>query len=238
MFLYTIILFMMVAAGVVYVVNSPYFPIEHVEINGGLKRTDMKVLQNITAQHVRGNIFKIDLNEIKSEYKKLPWIKAVQVKRMWPDTIVVDLEERKPIAYWKEGGLVDENGEVFKVESQEDFPVFSGRKSILPKLTAFYVKNAPLFEKQQLVIREVNYTERAAWFLMLNNDVSLRLGRKNIDERVARFLSAWATVLSSKKNTLEYVDLRYKDGFAVKENAEKMKQLQKNEAIDEKALIE
>ncbi len=225
MFLYTIIVGVLVAAGVIYIVNSPYFPIRKVDINGQLDRTDQKQLQALTEKNVRGNIFKINLNEIKAEYEQLPWLKSVQIKRMWPDTIVVNVIEHQPVARWKDGGLIDETGTVFYAASNEVFPVFDAKKAVLPRLMQFYLKSAALFDKQDLSMQQLTYNNRASWSILLNDGVVLKLGRQNIDDRVARFLTSWSTVLAPQKNVLEYVDLRYKDGFAVKHSEAKKKLL-------------
>jgi cell division protein FtsQ len=47
------------------------------------------------------------------------------------------------------------------------------------------------------------------------------LGRKDILKKLNIFVEHYQTVLTEINNRIEYVDLRYKDGFAIKKLNEK-----------------
>jgi cell division protein FtsQ len=57
--------------------------------------------------------------------------------------------------------------------------------------------------------------ERGAWELSLDNGVALRLGRTGVDERFERFLEAAARIVAARAAEIEYVDMRYSNGFAI-----------------------
>ena len=53
----------LIAAAVMWMMNSPYFPVKLVKIDGDLRRLSATQLQQTAQRHIRGNIFKADLNE-------------------------------------------------------------------------------------------------------------------------------------------------------------------------------
>ena len=69
---------------------------------------------------------------------------------------------------------------------------------------------APLNQK----VVQISLSPRRAWQLRLNNGMVLELGREQAQERLARFVAIYPTSLASLGRTINYVDLRYKNGFA------------------------
>ena len=57
--------------------------------------------------------------------------------------------------------------------------------------------------------------ERGAWSLLLGGGQEIRLGRRDVDERLLRFFDVVAPALAPELPRVRYVDLRYTNGFAV-----------------------
>ena len=113
---------------------------------------------------------------------------------------------------------MDAKGFVFNAKTQKSVPEFSGPKYMMPKVVAFQTMVQPMLEQQQLSLKQVEVSERGAWTLVLNNGVVVKLGRRDLQERLQRFLTYWSRDLQPLGGSLEYVDLRYHDGFAIKQN--------------------
>jgi cell division protein FtsQ len=56
---------------------------------------------------------------------------------------------------------------------------------------------------------------RGAWDLTLDNGVRVRLGRLRYEERFERFASAALRLVAQRATDIDYVDMRYTNGFAV-----------------------
>jgi len=56
---------------------------------------------------------------------------------------------------------------------------------------------------------------RGAWEFGLSNGVSVRLGRRQVDERIERFMQVGAKVIAGRASKIDYVDMRYTNGFSV-----------------------
>ncbi|MFN2338390.1 MAG: cell division protein FtsQ/DivIB, partial [Gammaproteobacteria bacterium] len=52
--------------------------------------------------------------------------------------------------------------------------------------------------------------------LTLDTGVSMQLGRIDARQRVRRFLRAYPSLVASREERLQHVDLRYSNGFAVR----------------------
>ncbi len=49
---------------------------------------------------------------------------------------------------------------------------------------------------------------------MLDNGVSVRIGRGWFDERIHRFVTSYSRYIAPQMHEISYVDMRYPNGFA------------------------
>jgi cell division protein FtsQ len=61
----------------------------------------------------------------------------------------------------------------------------------------------------------VRLDARGSWEFDLDNGITVRLGRRQIDERFARFVAAAVGQISTHANDINYIDMRYTNGFAI-----------------------
>ena len=60
-------------------------------------------------------------------------------------------------------------------------------------------------------------SDRRAWRIVLSDGSTLLLGRHFTQERLDRFIRAWPRILRENWPRVQTLDLRYTNGFAVKE---------------------
>jgi cell division protein FtsQ len=67
-------------------------------------------------------------------------------------------------------------------------------------------------------VAEVSLSPRYAWFIRLDSGTLLKLGRKKIKSRLERYISVYKNNIVNWNQSipLDYVDLRYPSGFAVR----------------------
>lgn len=211
-----LVVLMLLGAGGVWVYHSPYFPIRQVKIDGDLQRVSSDELQTVAQKYIRGNIFSADLNGAQKAFERLPWIAKAQVRRRLPDAVDIGLIERVPVARWKDNGLVDSNGNLFQAATDESFPVFEGETGTAKTMVEHYDTFIRVLQPLNLKISRLAYSPRSAWLVVLDNGVEVHLGRENETPRLQRFAQVWPTVLRAQQSNLQYVDMRYKDGFSVR----------------------
>lgn len=204
------------AAIIVFVVYSSLFPIRQVQIDGKLSQVSRAQLQYIAEHDIAGNLFTVDVHQIKQAFERLPWVKKAEVRRFWPDKIEISVVERQTLARWDKDGLIDIDGIWFDGSTDEELPVFEGAQGTEVQMATMYNYLKPIFSKSNLVIQELQLAERGAWQVRLDNGVSLRLGRKDVLKRVQVLVEFWDSQLAMQQNTIEYIDLRYSNGFVLK----------------------
>jgi cell division protein FtsQ len=69
-------------------------------------------------------ILAIDLEAARARIQALPWVRQASVRRVLPDTVIVEIVERRPLALWqhdKKFALIDEEGQVILRDDVEQF---------------------------------------------------------------------------------------------------------------------
>ena len=66
-----------------------------------------------------------------------------------------------------------------------------------------------------LQVAALRLDPRGAWELDLSTGVTVRLGRRQVDERMDRFVEFAAQVIVGQAADIRYVDMRYSNGFAI-----------------------
>jgi cell division protein FtsQ len=74
--------------------------------------------------------------------------------------------------------------------------------------------------KEQLIptgldVRRVHVDPRGAWEMTLANGIYIRLGRRDVGERIELFLDVAASIISRRESEIEFVDMRYSNGFTI-----------------------
>jgi cell division protein FtsQ len=197
-------------------------PIKEISIKGQYQHIDKEQVDLIANEYVEGNFFSIDLEHTRNAFKKLAWVREIAIRRKWPDTLEVTIEEHKPIARWGRVGLVNSHGEIFNAATQEDLPIFIGYKRFVKKITLKYVKMNKILSKELMQVGTISLSERLSWEITTDNNVRVILGKDNIIKKVNLFTDNYQNILAELKNRIEYVDLRYKDGFSVKKLNERL----------------
>lgn len=100
------------------------FEVEKVEVRG-VERMDELPVYNIALGQVDRSMLSLDLPRVREEMLKLGWVKDARISRRLPDTLVVDIVERDPVAVWQHEGqlhLIDVQGVVLQSVSAGAMP--------------------------------------------------------------------------------------------------------------------
>jgi cell division protein FtsQ len=212
--------------GVYAVVHSPLLPLRQLALQGDLAHVTRAQAEEAARTGAAGTFLSVDLDAVRRAFEALPWVRKVEVRRLWPDRLQVSIEEHVALARWgadaQSRRLVNTYGEVFEGElpGAERLPRFTGPGGSAEEMTQRYAAFRQALAPLQLEPRQVLLSPRHAWQLRLSNGLTLELGRDQIKEpvlqRLARFVAVYAQTLGSIDRRLEYVDLRYPGGFALR----------------------
>ncbi len=190
-----------------------HFPLTRVDLKGTVLRTTTAELE-AALPRAAGNFFAADLGEIRARVERLPWVRHVAVRRVWPGRLEISIEEHVALARWGDDALVNTHGEPFRGKTQEALPSFIGPAGTQAELTRRYARFTTIVAPLGTKIERVVLSPRHAWQLRLANGLHLALGRDAdlAETRLRRFVEVYPGV----KGKNEYVDLRYPNGFAVR----------------------
>ena len=91
-----------------------------------------------------------------------------------------------------------------------------GPKGSEKQLAEGLIKFTEILARADLKPVEFRLEARQAWELVLENGMVLKLGRVDVEPRLQRFVGQWTRHLATLPYRIEYIDLRYPNGFAVK----------------------
>jgi len=97
-------------------IGAAGFAVTRVELRG-LNRLDPKVITKAALAEPSRAMPLIDLDAIRGRLLEFRWVKEARVHRRFPDTLVVEIEERSPAAVWQHNRqlqLVDAEGVVLE----------------------------------------------------------------------------------------------------------------------------
>lgn len=224
--LYALAAAALIYAGAQAAIHSPLLPLRHLTLQGRLEHVTREQAEAAARASAGGTFFSVDLDAVRRSFELLPWVRKVEVRRLWPDRLQVAIEEHMMFARWGSDPqlkrLVNTYGEVFEGEAPDAvrLPLFAGpagsAREVTQRYGAFRQALAPL----GIEPRQVLLSPRYAWQVRLSNGLTLELGRDQLKEpvldRLSRFVASYAQTIGSLNRKLDYVDLRYPNGFSVR----------------------
>jgi cell division protein FtsQ len=110
---------------------------DQIEVLGHHIVTREAVLQSFARDHNR-SVLRIPLDARRAEIEKLNWVESASVQRILPNRIRIELTERTPIAFLRDGtqlALIDAHGVILDRPDGEDlrFPIVSGLSETMPR---------------------------------------------------------------------------------------------------------
>ncbi len=191
-------------------------PVRTIEVQGELHHHSSELLRETLGQRLQGGFLTTDLNDLKRAAEGLPWVGGASIRRVWPDRLQVRVLEHRPVARWKDDGLVTAEGVVFRPRGQvpAGLPLLEGDEARARELVERYLKWRDALMLAGQLIDTLGVDARGAWHLDLVSNTRLELGTNDIEQRLTRFIAAVPQLEAAGRARV--VDLRYSNGFAVK----------------------
>jgi len=205
-----------------WVVRQPAFAFREVVVQGPLERASGAHLEVVIRDELAGTFFTMNLDRARASLAKVPWVRRVALRRQWPHRLEVTVEEHVPLARWNDTGLVNAQGEVFAADYDGELPAFTGPEGSAATVTGRYREWGDMLSPLGLVLRDVGLSPRGGWQLAATSEggtLSIALGRDEPAVRLERFVAAYGRTIGALARAgtrIEYVDMRYRNGFAAR----------------------
>ena len=199
------------------------FAVKTVEVAGAIHTTRAEI-DAVTARYAGANLFRIDIERVQRDLRALPWVRRIDIEKKLPDTLIVRIVERTPVALALNGATpyyVDEEGIPFAPLSpgagDPDLPLItSATLSDLARaaevILDLRVRDPQLYSRLS-EIRPIS----PAGFAFFDRDLGAVV-YANRHDISAKFRNLYAVVEAEKypRGALQYADLRFNDRIVIK----------------------
>ena len=219
----------LLSAGCWWLAQRPAFAlqvvvVEPISTEQPLTHITAPLLRSATNGPIRGSFFTVDLEAVRESFETVPWVRRAQVRRIWPNTLLVGIEEHRPLALWGDGRLVNREGELFVANPEEAdadrmLVEFSGPPGSEADMTRRWRELSEQIAPLNLTIESLTLSPRHAWTARFDNGLTLLLGREqdvSIANRIDRWVSVYPQARARLSREAVSVDLRYPNGFVVR----------------------
>jgi len=224
----------LLALGVYLIASRPAFAVRQVDIQSAgapLRHVQEADLREALRSGLAGTTLTAALGGVRERIDAHPWVRQVTIRRIWPNRLLIQIEEHQPIASWGDGRFFNRQGELFVGEANGVMDDAADHyQCLLPELEGPVGSQARVLERamQASVLLEANghrlhgmaLGSQYAWQLRINNGLLVEIGRDAIGtdwqvrlQQLAESLS-WLSAQVRSEGRLARIDLRYANGYA------------------------
>lgn len=194
-------------------------PIAHMRIEGQLSAAERALIKEALAGYTDAHILTTPLDAVVADVAALGWPQQVSARRVWPDALVLRIHKQDVIARWNNGQYLTNNARVIdQADGAAELPQIE-TDSLSPEAALTALQHLDeLARLHGLRVVTVKHSFAQGWWLRQSDGVAVSLGRKDeeLQQRYRRFLRVRAELPVAALATLEYADVRYANGVALR----------------------
>ena len=232
-----VIALVLIAVGVIGLVRwLPSQPVETIEVSGDFDHLSLEQLHAVLEEQFGHELLKAPLADIQRKVATLVWVDKVNVRRVWPDKIEIQVSEHKPAFRWRDAdgqqALIAESGLMIwdaNAASQHEYnalAVLVGEAASVATIAEGFAQ-LKTWLGDDYELAELERTDYNAWIAVVDGK-PVHLGgglagslpdeeaseKETAQLRVARLKTLHAE-LAGEWNKIKYLDLRHAGGVAV-----------------------
>jgi cell division protein FtsQ len=193
-------------------------PVQTISMDGSFQRVSPGQIEKAVAPYAHAGFLFTDLDAVEDAVEALPWVDHARVQRRWPNSLHVTVVEQTAAARWGDSGLLNTRGQLFVKSAAHvpaELPRLSGPDGTESQVAQRYLSVQGRVLEAGMRIAALRLDERGAWEMDLDSGVTVRLGRRDVDERIDRFIRTVSQIIAHRLTEITYVDMRYSNGFAI-----------------------
>ncbi len=188
-----------------------------VKVMGDLQYIPENAVMETLQPYAEQSVVMLPLKKIQADLEAIHWVDRAVVQRKLPSDLWITIVPQKPIARWRDQGLVNNRGEIFMVEAiAEEFlqlPLLDGERDALPEIMATYIELQQVLRNRGLGVLQLARTPRGSWQLKTTSGATVLFGQSEVVDAAQRFVSVYQFLGRGSENKI--YDTRHNSGVAV-----------------------
>ena len=198
--------------------NKYNYNLKKIEVIGltNLNKDEILIFFN---KFIDNSIFLVPVKEISNEIKKNKWIKEVNIRNDYKNTLKVNIKEETPV------GIYENNNQ--KILFSKNLVVLEilGKNHDYKNLISFYGENSIINSKHLIskidqdikqMIQSLIFVENRRWNIKLKNKITLKLPEKNLEEAIKNYKKIYSNLSNKDLKDIEIIDLRIPNQAIIK----------------------
>lgn len=188
------------------------------QIRGTLQQVQAVEVRAAVEPYLSADFFAVDLDSVRAGVNAIPWVAQARVERVWPGAIAVRIWERTAYARWNENQALDGGMQVFSPKAGEiplGLPQLAGSAGNEQVVAETFRRLQAALNNTPLMLSGLFLDPRGEWTARTVTGIELRLGQGVPDERMPMLLGGASRALGGRWSEVQYLDLRYTNGFSV-----------------------
>ncbi|HUS24039.1 MAG TPA: cell division protein FtsQ/DivIB [Candidatus Binatia bacterium] len=191
--------------------------IDSIQIEAPLRQVDAGTIRATLRPTLQAGLLEVDLDAARASLERLPWVARARADRVWPASVRVRIWERTPYARWGAGRLLDTEARSFTPGGAlpDGLPLLDGAPGHEQEVKDAYGRLEALLQASPFALEGLALDARGEWTGRTRQGAELHFGRGAPDQRTSLLLGPAARALAGRIEQIQYIDLRYTNGFAV-----------------------
>ena len=198
--------------------NKYNYNLKKIEVIGltNLNKDEILIFFN---KFIDNSIFLVPVKEISNEIKKNKWIKEVNIRNDYKNTLKVNIKEETPV------GIYENNNQ--KILFSKNLVVLEilGKNHDYKNLISFYGENSIINSKYLIsnidqdikeMIQSLIFVENRRWNIKLKNKITLKLPEKNLEAAIKNYKKIYSNLSNKDLKDIENIDLRIPNQAIIK----------------------
>ncbi len=211
--------------------KSTGFKVDSIIITGAKNNSIKETITKQSGLSYGDNIFKLSTEDIYQNIIKMTNIKSATVRKNLPNSIIIDVTEKTPIAIFQKDMkfyLIDKEGTTISEVTTRigSYPIIAGDDA--DKNANVVLNIIAKFPTVKNKLDSMIFVRKRRWDIVVAGGILVKLPEDNI-EKVVESLSILLSKENINKNTVKSIDLRVTENIII--NGLKLKQKSKSKTI-------
>lgn len=195
------------------------FAVDQVRVVGHRETSEIDVLEKLELSGWT-SLIGFDADAALNRVRQLPWVADASVRKVYPETLEIKIDEREPFAVWQQGSdlsIIGAHGNII-------VPYDGGKFRLLPLVVGYgagpraaqFIGQVAKYPELANRVRGYMLVAERRWDLRLDNGVTIKLPETDVDDAIAELLRVNREDGGLFNRDIVAIDMRFSDRMVVK----------------------